>query len=271
YKLVVRALEIIGVKKNGWCVDFGAGDGYDASNSFNLISDHEFSSVQIEPDEHEFKLLKERYSDNSKVYTIKGYVGLTAEDGLHVKLKQTPCPLDFDFLSIDIDGNDIYAWKAIKEYSSKLVLIEFNPSFPNDIDWRQTCDPNVQQGNSLLATVHVAKELGYELIAVTQINALFVRIEFFHLFNFSDNSIDLLYDNKPYITKIAQLYDGRLVLLGNRRMMWHRVEIEEDAIQVLPKDLQSYDASKIVRKVANKRVMERGEVGCNIAVLPWYI
>lgn len=271
YKLVARALEVIGVTKGGWCVDFGAGDGYDSSNSYNLIVDHEFNSVQIEPDAHEFKLLQERYSDNATVYPIQDYVGLTNENGLHVLLKQTPCPHDFDFLSIDIDGNDIYAWMAIRDYSSKLVLIEFNPSFPSDVDWRQPCDPNVQQGNSLLATVNVAKKLGYELIAVTQINALFVRKELFHLFNMQDNAIGFLYDNKPYITTLAQLYDGRLVLLGNRRLMWHRIEIDEEAIQVLPKNLQSYYASTIVRKVVNKRVMERGVGGGNIAVSPWFI
>jgi hypothetical protein len=271
YKLVSRALEIIGVNKDGWCVDFGAGDGYDSSNSCNLISDHGFSSVQIEPAEYEFKLLRERYAENPKVYPIKKFVGLTSEDGLHVLLKETPCPRDFDFLSIDIDGNDIYAWLAIREYTSKLVLIEFNPSFPGDVDWRQACDPNIQQGNSLLATVNVARELGYELIAVTQINALFVRLEYFNLFNLVNNSIELLYDNKPYVTSLAQLYDGKLVLLGNRRLMWHRIEIDEDAIQVLPKDLQSYQASTITRKILNKRVMERGVGGGNTQFLPWFL
>jgi hypothetical protein len=270
YKLVARALEIIGVSK-GWCVDFGAGDGYDASNTHNLIVDNGFSSVQIEPNETEFKLLQERYSDISRVYPIQGYVGLTSEDGLHTKLQQTPCPRDFDFLSIDIDGNDIYAWMAIKEYSSKLVLIEFNPSFPNNVDWRQVCDLNIQQGCSLLATVNVGRELGYELIAVTQINALFVRKELYHHFNLQNNAIDSLYDNKSYITTLAQLYDGRLVLLGNRRLMWHRVEIDEDAIQILPRDLQSYYASTIVRKVANKRVMERGVGGGDFSALSWYV
>ena len=271
YRLVARALEVIGVNKDGWCVDFGAGDGYDSSNSYNLIVDHGFSSVQIEPAQIEFKLLQERYADNTKIYPIQSYVGLTSEDGLHTLLKQTPCPRDFDFLSIDIDGNDIYAWMAIREYSSKLVLVEFNPSFPGDVDWRQACDPNVQQGSSLLATVNVAKELGYELIAATQINALFVRKEFFNLFNLHDNSIDYLYDNKQYVTTLAQLYDGRLVLLGNRLLIWHRVEIDEDAIQVLPKDLQSYHASTMVRKVANKRTMKRGVGQDNIATLPWLI
>ena len=259
YKLVVRALEVIGVTE-GWCVDFGAGDGFDCSNTHNLIVHHGFNSVQIEPAENEFQMLTKRYASYSRVHPIQGYVGLTIEDGLHTKLKQTPCPHDFDFMSIDIDGNDIYAWMAIRDYSSKLVLIEFNPSFPNEVDWRQVCDPNIQKGCSLLATVNVGKELGYELIAVTQINALF-----------TDNSIKFLYDNTPYLTTLAQLYDGSLVVLGNRRLMWHRIEIDEDAIQILPKDLRSYYSSTIVRKVANKRVMQRGVNVSDFKSLPWYV
>ena len=270
YKLVVRALEVIGVNE-GWCVDFGAGDGFDCSNTHNLIEHHGFHSVQIEPAENEFQMLKERYASYSRVYPIQGYVGLTSEDGLHTKLKQTPCPHNFDFMSIDIDGNDIYAWMAIRDYSSKLVLIEFNPSFPNDVDWRQACDPNIQKGCSLLATVNVGKYLGYELIAVTQINALFVRKEFYWHFNLTDNSIGFLYDNTPYLTTLAQLYDGSLVVLGNRRLMWHRIEIDEDAIQVLPKDLRSYHSSTIVRKVVNKRVMQRSDNVSDFKSLPWYV
>jgi len=271
YKLIIRALEIIGVANHGWCVDFGAGDGFDASNTYNLINDHGFSSVQIEPTETEYDLLKERFESNSRVYPIKGFVGLTEVDGLHVKLKKTPCPHDFDFLSIDIDGNDIYAWSAIRKYSAKLVLIEFNPSFPNAVDWRQPCDLNLQQGCSLRATVNVANDLGYELIAVTEINALFCRKEYFDLFGLIDNSIESLNNNDAYITTLAQTYDGRLVLLGNRNLMWHRVEIDEEAIQVLPKDLQSYNASTIVRKVVNKRVMSRGVGGNSPFLLPWFL
>ncbi len=270
YKLVERALEVIGVYKNGWCVDFGAGDGMDCSNSYNLIHQNKFSSVQIEPSKEEFEILKRRYADNTNVYTINDYVGLDIENGLHVLLKQTPCPLDFDFLSIDIDGNDIYAWSALHGYKPKLVLIEFNPSFPPHIDWRQPCDLGLQQGCSLLATVNVGKELGYELVGVTQINALFARKDLYPLFQMEDNSIECLYDNSAYVTTLAQLYDGRLVVLGNRMLLWHRIEIDEDSIQILPKDLQSYKASIKVRCVANKRVVARGVAKNFKSGLPWY-
>jgi hypothetical protein len=36
----------------------------------------------------------------------------------------------FDFLSIDIDGNDYHAWHAIKNYQPKILMIEFNPTIP---------------------------------------------------------------------------------------------------------------------------------------------
>ena len=277
-KLVCQALKVLSIlpvpsldepKDSHWCVEYGAGDGKDCSNTYGLIDQLGFSSIQIEPNKQEFAALQSRYLNNERVYTINSFVGLTPEDGLHTLLENTPCPPDFDFLSIDMDGNDIYSWQALKKYSPKLVLIEFNPSFPNDVEWRQPRDPNLQLGCSLLATVNTGEELGYKLIGVTQINALFVRKEFYPLFGMEDNSISRLYNNKKYITTLAQLYDGTLVLLGNRNLMWHRIEIDEDAIQIIPKDLRSYYASTIVRKVVNKRVMTNGQEDMDYSTIPW--
>ena len=270
--LIARAIDILksslDQKSEKWCVEFGAGDGIDCSNTYNLIQAG-FYSVQIEVNAKEFNLLSKNYFNNEKVALINEAVGFTSDDGLHTLLRRTQCPVQPLLLSIDIDGNDIYAWLALEHYRPNLVLIEFNPSFPNDIDFRQENNPSLFQGSSLLATTNVARDIGYELIGVTPINALFCAQEKFHLFNMRNNNINHLYDNSIYKTSLAQLYDGTLVLLGNDRLMWHRITIDPEDLQVLPKALRSYSASIDVRKVHNHRVATKGDPVVKLENITW--
>jgi hypothetical protein len=119
--------------------------------------------------------------------------------------------LDFDLLSIDIDGNDYHVWDTVKTYKPRLVIIEFNPTIPSDIEFVQEKNNSINHGNSLLSLVKLGKSKGYELIATTYCNGFFVEKEFFDLFKIEDNSIDSLWKN-PEAPRIFQLYDGTLML-----------------------------------------------------------
>jgi hypothetical protein len=87
-----------------------------------------------------------------------------------------------DFLSIDIDGNDIYVLNALN-ITPKILCIEYNAKFPASIAkqpvynakhaWRMTD----YMGSSLLAIANVAAKKGYSLVGtnITGANAFFVR------------------------------------------------------------------------------------------------
>lgn len=89
---------------------------------------------------------------------------------------------DLDFLSIDIDGNDIYLLEAL-EFAPKVLCIEYNAKFPGHISKRQVYDPTRvwtgtdYMGSSLKALAEVAQAKGYRLVGtnVTGVNAFFVR------------------------------------------------------------------------------------------------
>ncbi len=88
-----------------------------------------------------------------------------------------------DLLSIDIDGNDWYVWKAISSIKPRLVCIEYNGKFPPDHSWKQAYDKNHVwdrsdwQGASLKAMYELGREKGYVLVGtnLTGANAFFVR------------------------------------------------------------------------------------------------
>lgn len=89
---------------------------------------------------------------------------------------------DIDFLSIDIDGMDIYLLEAL-EYRPKVICIEYNAKFPPPLSKRPVFDENFQwqgtdyMGSSLTAINEVANSKGYSLVATnfTGANAFFVR------------------------------------------------------------------------------------------------
>ena len=125
--IIEKALDVVGVRDR-WCVEFGASDGRDWSNTHNLINRHGYSAVLIEADPRRVKQLKARYAGNAGVTPLRAFVGTGSQDGLDAILTPTPIPKNFDFLSVDIDGNDYHVWRAVREYRPKLVCIEFNPT-----------------------------------------------------------------------------------------------------------------------------------------------
>jgi len=108
-----------------------------------------------------------------------GYV--TAETINNV-FKGVGVPEDDDFLSIDIDGNDIYLLEALT-LRPKVICIEYNSKFPGNIVKQQVYDPRRSWagtdyfGSSLKAIAQSAAAKGYRLVGtnITGGNAFFVR------------------------------------------------------------------------------------------------
>lgn len=106
-----------------------------------------------------------------------------------------------DFLSIDIDGMDIYLFEALR-VRPKVVCIEYNGKFPPPLKKRPVFDPTYTwrgsdyMGSSLSEINASASQMGYKLVAtnLTGANAFFVRN-------------DLLNDNFDQTLAEAQIYN----------------------------------------------------------------
>ena len=105
---------------------------------------------------------------------------ITAENinTLFEKYKLSNC----DLVSIDIDGNDYWVWKALK-YRPRVVIIEFNSDLAKDKSVTIKYDPNfIHQltsyyGASWLALKKLALEKNYTLVDATRLNMIFVADE----------------------------------------------------------------------------------------------
>jgi hypothetical protein len=241
--IIAKALSLL-PERTSWCVEFGAWDGKLYSNTYDLIMSHNYRGVFIEADPARFHDLELTHGASGRNVLLNAFVGFSKSDCLDVLLSRCEIPKKFDLLSIDIDGNDYYVWEALEEYAPNLVVIEFNPTLSNSVLFVQKKDHRTTQGSSPASIVELARRKGYELIAATAFNLLFVRSEHYGAFGISDNSLALMRDDSD-VPHIFVGYDGHVFLsqsnvLGSIALRWHRLKLKEADIQVLPERLQKY-------------------------------
>lgn len=236
--VIEKILDII-PDKNKWCVEFGAWDGIFLSNVKAMIENSDYSAVLIEGSKNRFNTLKNNYSEYKNVHPLNCYVGYSENDNLDKILSNVEIPKYFDLLSIDVDGNDYHIWAAMQKYSPKVVCVEFNPTVPTEVEFVQEANPTVNQGSSLISLVNLGKKKGYELVSVLPWNAIFVKKEYFPLFEINDNSPAMLRESSEMVTHIFSGYDGKIILKGGQKLYWHGVNYNEKNMQVMPKFLRS--------------------------------
>ena len=236
--VIDKIFEIIH-KWDNWCVEFGAADGEYLSNTKNLIQNKGYSAVLIEGDKKEYNNLEKYYYSKNNVIAINKYIDIT-NNSIDKILEKTPIPINFDFLSIDIDGNDYYIWESLNHYKPKVICIEFNPTIPNEVHFVQPYDPKISQGTSLLPLIELAARKGYKLVSILSINAFFVKEEYYHLFGMQDNSLVTLRKDLKAVTYLFSGFDGKIILSGSQKLPWHRIQINNKKVQILPAILQKY-------------------------------
>lgn len=239
--IVENIFNVIGVNpESPWCVEFGAAHNeYLHSNAARLIITKQWNGVLIEADQERFSELQEVFKGFENVHLFCTYVSFDQEDESHLEsiLDKTPILDNFDFLSIDIDGNDWYIWKSLLNIRPRVVCIEFNSTIQNDVLFVQARNPKTTQGCSLSALIELGRVKGYELVATTACNAFFIVKEEFSKFGIEDNSIDAIH--KPVCEgRIFHGYDGTLYTIGMPKLFWneHEKRIAHDELQVLTEE-----------------------------------
>lgn len=154
---------------NKFCVEFGATNGRTMSNTLYLREQKGWTGLLMEGNTQ---------PENSDVQ--QEFVTAENVEDLFAKYN---VPEEFDLLSIDIDGNDYWIWKAIKNYKPRVIVIEYNASFPWEESKTIAYNPTFRwnktdyMGATLQALVKLGKEKGYKLIATDScgVNAFFVQ------------------------------------------------------------------------------------------------
>lgn len=237
---VIRQILSLLPATDRWCVEFGAWDGVHLSNVRRLILEENYHAVLVEANVSKFRSLVQTYAGNENVQPVNAFVSFDPDNGLDRILASHRIPKDFDFLSIDIDGNDYHVWGAIEEYRPKIVCIEFNPTIPSEVDFVQARDPRTMQGASLLALDRLARAKQYELVCALPFNAFFTDRKYFERFEIEDNRPEVMRRDLSAVTWLFSGYDGTVHLAGAMRMPWHALSMVERRAQMLPRLLRAY-------------------------------
>jgi len=162
---------------NRYFVEFGVQDGAECNTAQLALAG--WSGLLIEGDPVLQARLATRYENNTTVKTVQEFI--TAENIASV-FERNGVPASFDLLSIDIDGNDYWVWKAIAVRRPRAVVIEYNATMPPPVSRTIPYDPKFRFdetdyfGASLAALARLGREKGYTLVACDSrgINAFFV-------------------------------------------------------------------------------------------------
>ncbi|PZQ61017.1 MAG: hypothetical protein DI570_13235 [Phenylobacterium zucineum] len=168
----------LGVSK-GQFVEIGVENGLECNSLFLLHKG--WNGAWVEGNQNQRPAIEAKFAPilGRRLQVAFGWA--TAE-GFNGLLKTLGAPADLDFLSIDIDGNDIYLLAAM-EIRPKVVCVEYNAKFPANLSKQVTYDPmrswngSDYFGASLKALDEVMTGKGYRLVGtnLTGANAFFVR------------------------------------------------------------------------------------------------
>lgn len=223
-------------------VEIGVGD-YTECNTRLLNEKDAWTGVVVEMDSECCRAITERNDFWRRGITVCNQT-VTAENVNSIL--QLHCTQDVGLLSIDIDGNDFWVWRAVDVIRPPIVVIEYNPVFggdvfvtiPYDAEFDRTEEhySYLYAGASLLAMIHLGGAKGYAFVGSNsgRNNAFFVRA-------------DLINDRVPELTgagvyreppfRESRARDGRLTYLSakeGRKLIRKMPVVETITGQTMP-------------------------------------
>jgi hypothetical protein len=199
-----RIFELVAPRQR-FCVELGASDGLRNSNTARLVREQSWRGVMIEASDYRFGKLRDNYRDVPQVRLVQATV---QPDTVERVLAEADVPPDLDLLSIDIDGNDYWVWRALERYRPQVLIIEYNPYYAPPERWVMKFNPahawdgTTYYGASLTSLAALGKQKGYELICCDKQgnNAFFVEQAHYARFALADNAPQVLY--RPAMYKV---------------------------------------------------------------------
>lgn len=162
-------------------VEFGAGDGLQ-NNTTALVADG-WRGAWLDGFDGNVATIQREFAQVVAADKLRVRQAFITAENIEALFTELGVPDEPDLLSIDIDGNDYWIWRAITHYRPRVVVIEYNATFgrsarcvvpyrPDGV-WNYTC----HYGAGLAALEGLGREKGYSLVGCCYqgTNAFFVR------------------------------------------------------------------------------------------------
>ena len=165
-------------------IEFGV-QNYTESNTRFLLMNDNWSGLVIDGSAENIGFIKR---DNIYWrYNLKAECAFITAENINELISKNGLIGEIGILSVDIDGNDYWVWKAIDVVNPAIVICEYNYRFGKDKAVTIPYDPsfvrekahysNIYYGPSIQALVQLGNEKGYSLVAGNRNgnNVFFVR------------------------------------------------------------------------------------------------
>ena len=225
--IILYIFKHIGIKTKKF-VEIGVENGTEC-NTTNLLKNFNWKGIQIEGSKKlyndakiQLKKILEKKKNNLKLLNI-----FVTKKNINQILKKN-CGKEIDLLSVDVDGNDFWIWKAINCVKPRLVIIEYNSFFGSNISatikynskfsWNHRNNKSYY-GASLKALEKLGKQKKYILVGVDKngVNAFFVRNDLAKYINLkSKKTEEIFLDNKREIRNKEQYINEGKKLLNQK-------------------------------------------------------
>ena len=181
--ILLYLFSLIGMT-NKTFIEFGSDDGIN-SNSANLYYNHDFTGLFMDGNEKALsrgRFFFNKHTNSTNIQPIFKQA-IIKVDNINELIKSAGLQGEIGLLSIDIDGNDYWIWKAMDVVSPQVVIIETHNEFgmndiivPYDPDYFYPGKHPTYHGASPIAMTKLAKKKGYRLVGSNELGFNFIYL-----------------------------------------------------------------------------------------------
>jgi hypothetical protein len=162
-------------------VEFGVETGVECNTAKLLIEG--WRGLWIEANAQSCKAISSIFESFLQNRRLALQQSLVTAENINRLIEQSGLKGEIDLLSIDIDFNDYWVWKAIDVVNPRVVVIEYNAGLPPPLSVtvpyqpKRSADGSNFFGASLAALVRLGEAKGYRIVGcnISGSNAFFVR------------------------------------------------------------------------------------------------
>ena len=171
--VIEKIFDIIGTT-NKYFVEFGSSGNDSGMGNTAYLRRHGFNGLLMDGSERPYN-----NDVNDKKYDVK--IEFITSSNINKLFKKYNVPEEFDFLSIDIDGQDFHVWNKLENYSPRVVSIEMNYHILPGKDYvmhlhdNHVWGGNEWYGSSITSLKKLGNKKGYSLVCTCMSDAIFIR------------------------------------------------------------------------------------------------
>lgn len=172
--------------ENKTFIEIGA-SYFNQANTRVLLENRNWRGLLIDADSRLAEIRDSYLMWRHDVSMVQSFVDI---DNINKLIESANFKGDIGLLSIDVDGNDYWLWRAVHTVKPIVVVCEYNAVFGDRVPAAVPYDPAFERsrahpsmiywGASIKAFVNLATERGYQLVGTDSVglNAFFVRNDY---------------------------------------------------------------------------------------------